>query len=676
MPSATRALALVLAVLLMPAVIAQQSPTTPEAPEPPEGTPTPETPEQVGCRPPVETCLPDLVPSGLREENVDERMPTMICGGFYNLGAAPTASPFRILLYVDGTPAAEHQFTGQYQRGQGEEKCWDGLMLVRGRHNMSIFVDSNKEIVEEDEANNMRSAAFSVARAPQVDLRLTSLEITPKEGGSMMNQLFVVNVTNVGTNMSPATSVRLSDDNGPMTTMPVGPLRPGESRSVVHATRPDYRPVGAFIARAVVDLENNITELREDNNAAMAEYVVLDHPTPDYALPDVQVRGNMTAMRGLYVDTVVENVGDGLVRGAVLRIMNETGSYADATRRDTLYAGRNYTLQFMLVLPAGEHSLRLVVDPRGQIAERNESNNIRYLNLTIAEPLVALDLPNLVIERIVAMPEDPRPGEPISLGALVHNIGSNTSNATVVNFSVDGKHVGSAAVPALKPDRSHMAYVAWSGGPEANYNISATVDQAERVSELGEDDNTLALGFFIGTTAAEERPEPKPTTPTPPTLAPPTVPTPATPKPTPPPTPAPPRDTASRIALNQLEITTRPVPGGLKGIFSVSLRNPNIQPVGLVTVAFKVDGEQLKEVLVNGIRGAATTSATTGEIDVPEGKHTVTAEVRIVGSSLAPVTRSEGYEAKAGDKEGIPGVAPLGGALAAASLVLFRRRRG
>lgn len=652
-----RALAFALALLLVPVAGAQE----PEVPEP-------EAPEQLDCQAPIEECFPDFIPTNPTVDASDERFPVKACTDFINIGTGPSAVPFRVLLRIDGVDVAEKQFNDVYEKGGGERAvCWSDIAVGLGRHTMQVVVDYRDEVFESNETNNARGASFFVRPRPQVDLAILDLAVFPKEAGVGQTQFFMVNVTNVGEATSNATTVDLLDENGEIVTWPLKALPPGERVSFVHPTRADIRPVGTFVVRAHVDPSDNVSELSEANNELIEDYTVLDHPAPDYVISSVNVTGNRTEMRGVRIDVVVENIGDRAVRGTTVRVLNETNAtIAHGTTLSIIPSGGAGTVQFYLALRAGDHALRLVADPTRIVGERNESNNDWLLNLTIDAAPVSFDGPNLIVERVYAMPEDPRPGEMVSVGALVHNIGTNKSNATTVNFTIAGRHVGAAPVPALQPDAYYSAYVPWVGGDADTYAIVASVDPRDDIFELAEDDNALTREFLITT----QRPPEEPTAPTPTTPTVPTTPTPTTPTPTTPEAPVP---ATQRIAFGELILSTRSVPGGVKGVVSVSLRNPTIQPIGALTVEFKVDGKSLVTKLVQGIAGAGSGAVTTGEVDLPAGKHTVTAELRVVGSSEPSLVRSKEYEAEA-ESKGLPGFEAAFLAMALVLALALRRR--
>jgi hypothetical protein len=234
-------------------------------------------------------------------------------------------------------------------------------------------------------------------------------------------------------------------------------------------------------------------------------------------------------------------------------------------------------------------------------------------------------------------------------------------------------------VPALGPDRHTTVAFSWGTHTPGDHDLRAVVDPDNAVREADERDNDrVAYVAFAPAT---------PRTP-PPTNV--TMPDPPPDAETPPGDggagtggeggsggdgfPTTPEPAKSPVAVGELSIRTAPAPGAVKGVLVVALRNTGLEPLGRVTVAFSVDGRVVKEVLVNGLAAAASAPASSGEIDLPEGRHAVKAEVRVLGMDVAPLTVEGSYEAQAGER-GIPG---FGAALVAGSvagLALVRRRR-
>lgn len=607
---------------------------------------------------------PDLIPSNPAASYTDERQPTRICTSVLNIGEGASITPFHVVLRVDDVDVGEKRVDGTFQTGHGTEPmCWE-LPLKAGPHVFRVTVDAYGTVSESREDNNVYGdRGFIVPATPKVDLKMMSLTVTPPVGKPDSTQSFIATIANIGAANATASEVDILDENGLIARLPIRPLRPGESVRVATVTSTNFRPVGEFVARAIVDPMGNLSEIDERNNEAMAAYEVLEHPAPDLAFGNVTLSGNLVAKRGLRLDAVVPNLGDRVANDVAVRLLNATNVSLGNATRASIGAGLNATLSFFFILPEGNHTLRLVVDPDAKVVERNETNNAHELLVVIEPPPPSDDAPNLVIDRLDAAPSDPRPGEPVHLTALVHNAGDNASAPHSVNFTVNGAPAGSVrVVTRLEPGRYASVTLTWPGGAEGIHAVRATVDAQREIKELDEGDNNRTLDLEVAV------PPPPAPTPTPPPEAP-VDETPA--QPTPPANETPPE--AGRVVIGELVLGTRAVPGGLKGIASASLRNPTLTPVGSISVTFKVDGRVLKEVLVSGLGAAATGSATTGEVDLPAGSHTLSAEVRILGASAAPVVAQRAYDAAAGEK-GTPGFEGALLALAVAVVAMARRR--
>lgn len=692
LPPRPRAVALVLLLLLVfPPVLAQDVPE-------PDGPPSPigECPEGYPFNPPE--CRPDLIVIGASHTSTDVRFSpnSRLCASFVNIGRTTVAAPFRLTVHVDGNlagetivqvkqqeevpapdpddpsgtapeqpPPANPTDVPGYQTGQGDGPYCFGVTLTPGTHPYFFRVDANGEIDETNETNNqMKTAYVKVGDYPTVDLAITGLGVSPRDPRPSDNQLLIARVRNTGQTPTGNQTVVFEDDNGVIGTTRVPPLYPRQVTDVVVLTRPELRTPGNFTLTATLDPENDLKEINESNNAMSTPYFVAEHPAPDLYIQNVTYYGNFTARRGIHINVTYANQGDRGILAPSIRVYDDNVSLGNHTAR-VLNVQQKAGGQFRLVLGAGYHQLRIVTDPDNKIGERNEKNNVYYLNLTIFPGLTEFPTPNLVVERVTVAPDDPRPGEPVRISALVTNIGDLGSNKTDAEFRVNGRSIGNVTVPAIPAEASVVVSLPWDGGTEGVYDFVVTGDPRNKIAEIDEGDNELGLSFVIQTTAPPPPPpaqsETKDEPITPPTEEPPInediIEAPQEP----------------RLLPGNLAIGFKPVPGGLRAIALVGLRNPTLESVPSAFVTFKVDGQVVKEVLVANVRPAAITNATTGEIDIPSGRHNMTAEIRVAGSTqVERVSRI--YEQEAGPEEKTP--MPAGLLLAAAVLVALLRRPG
>ncbi|MFC3505510.1 CARDB domain-containing protein [Micromonospora krabiensis] len=99
--------------------------------------------------------------------------------------------------------------------------------------------------------------------------------------------------------------------------------------------------------------------------------------------------------------------------------------------------------------------------------------------------------PDLVVDSVTWSPASPNESTPVTLSAVVRNIGSAAAPATTVNFSLAGTVVGSAAVGALGAGGSTTVSFNAGARPMGSYSVAATVDPTNAVVEQNNGNNSL-----------------------------------------------------------------------------------------------------------------------------------------------------------------------------------------
>lgn len=660
---------MVLVLLLLVPLGASQTPLNPD----------PTQPDPLQATPPK----PDFVPGNRKVNATFETEPVEICVEVLNInGDQRTTHPaFDVTLVLDGFEEGVARIRNVISSGHSEEVCWT-FHLDEGWHTFYWIVDSNNETNEVREDNNVAPVSgFRVDGPPMPDLIVYQLRVDPSEADEDARiQSFRAIVCNIGTAESEQAVVEFSDDSGEATLGRafVGALSPAryisDCSEAAIVTYPQDRPVGTFSAEAVVDPDDEIAERNESNNARSVAYTIAPHPLPDLTVKSLTIEGAFEERASLNLNFTVENLGDktaGPFRIAII----DNDVIVFNTSRGGLGAGSNTTVRFFISMLAGNHTIRVMVDSDGEVAEHDETNNAEQIDVLIGgeargEEPETPQVPNLVIERIDAAPNDPRPGETVTIVAFVRNTGGKAADATLVEFTLDGQPLATGNAPALAPGRLASVQFEWPATDEGSYTIRARADAAGSVVEIDEDDNELGRTFVVVEPAPPTPPTPTtptPTSPTPPTQQP-TTPTPPTTPTTPTPT------TDAGILVGEIGVNTRAVAGGVKGVVVASLRNPSLEPIGRMSVAFKVDGEPVKEILFDGLGGGATAPVSSGDIDLPAGAHEVAVEVSVLGTSIA-ARGTKAYDAGGGEAD-TPGVGVIATLLVVAivSLVVARRR--
>lgn len=615
---------------------------------------------------------PDLIPGNSRVNATYHLQPVEVCATAMNIrgNAQTTHPPFDVVLYLDGFEEGARRVRQVLASGQGAEVCWQ-MTLPSGWHRYHFVVDALDDVKEHNESNNVaRQAWFYIDVTPAPELIVEGFEIYPRIATEGRPQIFSAVVRNVGNAPSPRTELQFIDETGSLGTLSVDPLAVGERDEVVLLTDPSIRPSGTFTGRAVVDPGANVTEGNESNNERVLAYEVPDHPLPDLRVSNLTIEGSLVARSTLRLNVTIENMGDRNALPFVIRVFDNDKPLLN-TSRGGLGVGQNTTARFLLSVAEGQHEIRVEVDPENQVAERDEENNVVADFLDVVAPESVVVEPNLLVERVDAAPNDPRPGETVMLVAFVRNTADTVVNETTVEFTINGVPLGSVRAPALDPGHYASVTFSWPVQDEGSYTIRAAADVANEVAEADEGDNELARTFVVISPPAPSPPPPTPATPQPTT---PSAPTPTTPAaPTAPTAPTPGADD-EMLVIGEVSVNTRGVEDGVKGIVVASLRNPRLEPLGRVSLAFSVDGRTVKTVLLDGLGGGATSPVSTGEIDLPAGAHTVKVEASLLGGAkLASGEKTYDQEAA---RSGIPSaglVAAL--AVSGAAALAVRRRR-
>ncbi|MEV4120298.1 CARDB domain-containing protein [Micromonospora sp. NPDC049645] len=99
--------------------------------------------------------------------------------------------------------------------------------------------------------------------------------------------------------------------------------------------------------------------------------------------------------------------------------------------------------------------------------------------------------PDLVVSSVTWSPTSPSEVSPVTLSAVVQNIGSAAAGATTVNFSLAGALVGSASVGALSAGASTTVSFNAGTRPMGSYAVSAVVDPTNTIVEQNNGNNSL-----------------------------------------------------------------------------------------------------------------------------------------------------------------------------------------
>ncbi|WP_394940921.1 CARDB domain-containing protein [Psychromicrobium sp. YIM B11713] len=105
--------------------------------------------------------------------------------------------------------------------------------------------------------------------------------------------------------------------------------------------------------------------------------------------------------------------------------------------------------------------------------------------------------PDLTVSSISSSPAAPDETSALTLNAAVKNTGTANAPASSVDFFLAGKKVGSAAVPALAIGASTTVSLSVAAQPAGSYELKATVDPANTIAELNENNTLIAASPLL-----------------------------------------------------------------------------------------------------------------------------------------------------------------------------------
>jgi len=407
-----------------------------------------------------------------------------------------------------------------------------------GSYELRVWVDPPKEpedkedigkILEQNEDNNQMIVGLSVQGS---ELHPRSIEI----GAAQVRQGDTIRVAaeieNSGAKTAEAFTVGFFIDNLRFDTFYYrgAGLREGDrvkAEGVLDTTDlpcridPSYpdQPCGTFTLRVFVDPDNEIPELDETNNVISAPFVLFPprprlaelHPTGLTLEPPSPVRqgqvvrvsatiwntGNIAASR-FQVELAYSPDGQSWLPFAVQEIPGL------ARGAKEIVEGRLPTAGLTLGV---SYKIRVLVDPRNEVEELDETNNALIISLWLITPITPPPTgANLTLKELWFSPPSPvAQGTAVQVCAEIANTGLGPAGEFQVEFLYRQDQVGafvpfaSKALPGLEVGRSLTLCEVFitAGLALGSYEIKVIADPANWILELDETDNELVRTLII-----------------------------------------------------------------------------------------------------------------------------------------------------------------------------------
>ena len=273
--------------------------------------------------------------------------------------------------------------------GAGQSRYASGVFDTAGRggeQTLYVFVDAEQAVEEVDEENNITSGAFTVVHDPGPDIVVNAggLEFSPAHPSVDDELRIYCTVCNQG-------SSSLSWSLSMWPCMPVCRRAPRSRLLSQRLIRSRRMPAsGSRLPRRLrclllhrvflshADYQNAIVETNEYNNTVSMDIPV---SSPDLSISDGDLSIESDPLlpgQPFALNAVIHNVGAIDATDVAVTVFNGPPENAQELARVSLplvAAGSSETAVFSISLPAGSHTLHVVVDPDGFVAESDTSNN-------------------------------------------------------------------------------------------------------------------------------------------------------------------------------------------------------------------------------------------------------------------------------------------------------------
>jgi hypothetical protein len=261
------------------------------------------------------------------------------------------------------------------------------------RRRFEVRVDPENSIPETNERNNSAVSDPVVVerlRGPDLAIRRVDARQAPP-----FDQLEIsTTVVNVGTSASPPARLELIDvtTGEVVQDFLVPPLRPDAEHTATFARFIEPEREGRSPPfRAVVDPDQQVEELREDNNDGRSESIAMERPiSPDLVIGKVRHQWDVNSGQ-LRVSVIVENVGGPSMDATTLLLASPAGAFEAVTEPIGALAANSTTSLTFIVTPTPLEdplTLLLEIDSGAVIDEQDEGNNLRRIQLAFpAQPI-------------------------------------------------------------------------------------------------------------------------------------------------------------------------------------------------------------------------------------------------------------------------------------------------
>ena len=238
------------------------------------------------------------------------------------------------------------------------------------------------------------------------------------------------------------------------------------------------------LASASVSIAGAGAMASQDQNAKV---VALSGTLPDLVIEDITLSPENPSMGDRVIFTVtVKNQGSDSASNFNVSYYIDDDHIGSSTI-NSLEPDATVTKTFSWTAQPGSHTVRVIADSSEKVTESNETNNEKpYLFSTLA--------PDLFVETITWLPENPSKGDTVSFMVAIKNQGNGSAGTSLVYFYLDGSYRDHQGVERIDSGANVTKTFTWfaKAGP---HEIKVIVDKASQVTESDESNNEKTITF-------------------------------------------------------------------------------------------------------------------------------------------------------------------------------------
>jgi subtilase family serine protease len=317
---------------------------------------------------------------------------------------------------------------------------------------------------------------------PGPDLIVQSIEFSPEEPA--LGEVVTISVTlkNQGTSKTGLSHVDCHIDDTVLTSGYVTIIEAGATRTVTLTWTAEG---GNHIITAIADSKDEVTEDDETNNTKTYSFTTL---AADLVIQSISWLPE-TASKGddVVISVTVKNLGNNKSVNSRLHLYIDDTSrgYHDLT---AINPGGTITKTFDWIAPAGQHTIKAIVDDTDLVNESDETNNEKTSTFSTLAP-------DLIIQGITWTPENPSKTDEVTFTITVENQGIGRADSCFLGYYIDGEYHSAISISSLEGETAVNATFEWTVLSE-EHEFKAVADLYNDVVESDEKNNETTVSFY------------------------------------------------------------------------------------------------------------------------------------------------------------------------------------